>query len=85
MTTHAQPERPFPEALTPPGRASFEWAVLFAALALIFPLSAVVGLGFAERARRRGYRRWPGAMAVAVWCGILGVILRGFLHLGVVP
>ncbi|MGP8059516.1 MAG: hypothetical protein ACLP9C_07770 [Acidimicrobiales bacterium] len=85
MTTPAAPGRRFPDALTPPGRASFEWAVLFAALALVFPLSALVGLGFAERARRRGYGRWPAATAIAVWCGILGAVLRGFLHLGLVP
>jgi len=79
------PEQRSNRALTPPGRASFEWAVLFAAIALVFPLSALLGVGFAERARRRGYARWPGAMAIALWCGILGAILRGLLHLGVVP
>lgn len=84
MTAPSVPEHRT-SALTPPGRASFEWAVLFAALALVLPLSALVGLGFAERARRRGYARWPGAMAMAVWCGILGAVLRGLLHLGVVP
>ena len=64
-------------ALTPPGRAAFEWAVLFAAVALVFPLSGLVGVGFAHRARRRGYARWPGAVAAAVWCGALGAILQG--------
>jgi hypothetical protein len=71
--------------LTAPGRSSFDWAVLFAAVALIFPVSGVIGVVFAERSRRKGYARWKSAMAIAVWCALLGVILRGVLRLGVFP
>lgn len=71
--------------LTTPGRSSFDWAVLFAAVALLFPVSGVVGVMFAERSRRKGYPRWKSAMAISVWCTFLGVVLRGALHFGVFP
>jgi succinate dehydrogenase hydrophobic anchor subunit len=69
--------------LTSPGRSSFDWAVLFAAVALVFPVSGVVGVFFADRSRRKGYGRWRSALAIAIWCAFLGVLLRGLLHLGV--
>jgi hypothetical protein len=71
--------------LTAPGRSSFDWAVLFAAVALVLPVSGLVGVVFAERSRRKGYARWKSAMAIAVWCAVLGVILRGVLRIGVFP
>jgi hypothetical protein len=71
--------------LTPPGKASFEFAVAFAALALVFPVSSLVGVGFALHARKQGYPRWAAALIVALWCGFLGVLLRGMLKMGVVP
>jgi hypothetical protein len=71
--------------LTSPGRSSFDWAVLFATLALIFPVSGVLGVVFADRSRRKGYGRWKSAMIVAVWCAFVGILVRGLLHLGVFP
>ncbi len=71
--------------LTPPGKASFDWAIAFAALALIFPVSALLGVAVTFHARRRGYARWSAALAMALWCGFLGVMLRGLLKMGVVP
>ncbi len=71
--------------LTAPGRSSFDWAVLFAAVALVLPVSGLVGVVFAERSRRKGYARWKSAMAVAIWCMVLGVMLRGVLRIGVFP
>jgi hypothetical protein len=73
------------EGLTPPGRASFEWAVLFSAIALVFPISGVAALLFADRSRRNGYERWRAAMAVAPWCLLLGVVVRILLHVAIVP
>jgi hypothetical protein len=71
--------------MTAPGRSSFDWAVLFAAVALVLPVSGLVGVVFAERSRRKGYARWKSAMAVAIWCMVLGVMLRGVLRIGVFP
>ncbi len=71
--------------LTASGRSSFDWAVLFAAVALVFPVSGLVGVVFAERSRRKGYRRWKSALAIAIWCTVLGLILRGMFRLGVFP
>jgi hypothetical protein len=68
-----------------PGRSSFDWAVFFATVALVFPVSGLIGVVFAERSRRKGYPRWKSAMAVSLWCVFLGVLLRGLLHLGVFP
>lgn len=71
--------------LTAPGRASFDWAVFFAAIALLFPVSGIVGVVFADRSRRQDYARWRSALAINVWCALLGIVLRGLLHLGVFP
>ncbi len=71
--------------LTAPGRSSFDWSVFFAAVALAFPVSGVIGVVFAERSRRKGYPRWKSALAVSLWCAFLGVVLRGLLHVGVFP
>jgi hypothetical protein len=71
--------------LTLPGRSSFDWAIFFATVALVVPVSGVIGVVFADRSRRRGYRRWKSAMAVSIWCAFVGVLLRGLLHLGVFP
>jgi sugar phosphate isomerase/epimerase len=71
--------------LTAPGRSSFDWAVLFAALALVFPVSGVIGVVFADRSRRKGYPRWKSALAISLWCAFVGVMVRGLLHTGVFP
>ena len=71
--------------LNAPGRSSFDWAVFFATVALIFPVSGLIGVVFAERSRRKGYQRWKSAMAVSIWCVFVGILLRGLLHLGVFP
>jgi hypothetical protein len=71
--------------LTMPGRSSFDWAVFFAAAALIFPVSGLIGVVFADRSRRKGYARWKAALAVAIWCMFLGAVLRGLLKVGVFP
>lgn len=84
-TTDKVVERRFPSGLTPPGRASYEWAILFAALALAFPESGLFGVIFAARSRRLGYDRWKAVMAISIWCLILGVVIRLFIHLPVFP
>jgi hypothetical protein len=71
--------------LTAPGRSSFDWAVFFATVALIFPVSGLVGVVFADRSRRKGYKRWKSALAISIWCAFVGLLLRGMLHLGAFP
>lgn len=71
--------------LTAPGRSSFDWSLLFATMALLVPVAGLVGVYFADRSRRRSYRRWKAACAMSLWCLVLGVMLRGALHLGVLP
>jgi hypothetical protein len=71
--------------MTAPGRASFDWAILFAALALVEPLSGLAGAFFADRSRRQGYARWRSALAVALWCALLGAVVRGLMKMPVVP
>jgi hypothetical protein len=71
--------------LTAPGRSSFDWAILFAAVAIIVPVSGLVGVFFADRSRRKGYGRWKSACAISLWCLFLGILLRGALHMGVLP
>jgi hypothetical protein len=82
--TELQGRRVFGD-LTKPGRSSFDWAVFFAAAALIFPVSGLIGVVFADRSRRKGYARWKAALAVAIWCMFLGAVLRGLLNVGVFP
>jgi sugar phosphate isomerase/epimerase len=71
--------------LTAPGRSSFDWAVFFAALALVFPVSGLVGVVFADRSRRRGYPRWKSALVASIWCIFVGLLVRGLLRFGVFP
>ena len=78
------PRRTFGD-LTAPGRASFDLAVLFAAVALVLPMCGVAGLVLAELSRRKGYPRWKSAMVAVVWCIFLGIIVRGALRLEVFP
>ncbi len=85
MTVSVKEEKTDQEGPLAPGKACFDWAVLFAALALLFPVSALIGVGLADRSRRKSYSRWKSAMAAAVWCGILGMVLRAMLKLPVVP
>ena len=78
------PRRVFGD-LTAPGRSSFDWAILCATLALAFPVAGLLGVLFAERSRRRGYGRWKAAVAISIWCVFVGLVVRGFFHLGVLP
>lgn len=71
--------------LTAPGRASFDLAIFFAALALAVPIAGLVGAFCADRSRRKGYERWKSAMVVSLWCIFLGIMVRGLLHVGVFP
>ena len=71
--------------LTAPGRSSFDWAVCFAALALAIPVAGLIGVVFADRSRRKGYRRWKSALAASLWCVFVGLMVRGLLHVGVFP
>jgi hypothetical protein len=78
------PKRAFGD-LTAPGRSSFDWAVLCAAVALVIPASGLVGIIFADRSRRKGYARWKSALVMSIWCAILGIVIRGVLRLAVFP
>jgi hypothetical protein len=59
--------------------------VLCAAVALAVPLAGLLGAVFALRSRQKGYTRWKAALAMSIWCIILGVVIRGMLHVGVIP
>jgi hypothetical protein len=85
MKSPALIRRMSPVTFNPPGRACFEWAVLFAAVALLFPEAALVGALLAAQSRRVGYPRSSSALVMALWCGILGIVLRGLLRLGMFP
>jgi hypothetical protein len=67
------------------GKATFEWAILFATIALVFPVSGLVGICLADASRRRGYPRWLAALAMSAWCAILGSLVRSLLHIGIFP
>lgn len=71
--------------LIAPGRSSFDWAILCAALALAVPVCGLMGVVLADRSRRKGYRRWKAAMAASLWCVFVGIMVRGLLHVGVLP
>lgn len=68
-----------------PGRVVFECSVLLSALALLFPVAALPAGGLAVWAGRRGAGRWLAALAAALWCGLLGGLLRAGLALPVAP
>jgi hypothetical protein len=46
---------------------------------------AVVSVAFALRSRRQGSTRWAAALAAALWCGVLGVVLRVVLRERILP
>jgi hypothetical protein len=75
----------FADRPIPAGKASFEWAILFATIALLFPVSGLLGICFADRSRRRGYPRWLAALVMSAWCAILGSLVRSLLHIGIFP
>jgi hypothetical protein len=66
-----------------PGRLALEAAVLLAALAILVPLCAPGAMACALTARHRGNRRGLAALVAAVWCGVLGLVLRRALGLGI--
>ncbi|MHB8681855.1 MAG: hypothetical protein ACYDA2_07155 [Acidimicrobiales bacterium] len=71
--------------MTKPGQGSFEWSVMFAATAVLLPMTGLVGVAFALRARRLGSRRWLAALLAAGWCVLLGCLLRVRLGMAIVP
>ena len=66
-----------------PGRVALEAAVLLAALALLVPVCAPGAVACALAARRKGNRRGVAALVTAVWCGVLGVVIRWALGFGI--
>jgi hypothetical protein len=70
--------------LLAPGRLALEAAVLLAAVAILLPLCAPGAMACALAARRRGNRRGLAAFVTAAWCGLLGVVIRRALGLGIV-
>jgi len=68
-----------------PGRAPLEWSILCSAVGLLFPALALVGAGFALRARRQGSPRWLAAFLIALWCALLGSVVRLAIGFGLLP
>lgn len=59
-----------------PGRPSLELSVLLSALAIVIPMLSIGAGLFAVRSSRQGHPRARAALIAAVWCGVLGVIIR---------
>jgi hypothetical protein len=68
-----------------PGRAAFELSLAISALSLLFPWLVVGALGSAARARQKGSRRAGRAAMAAIWCGVLGLLIRQYLGFGMFP
>jgi len=68
-----------------PGRAAVEWSILCSALGILFPLLALIGAGFALRARRQGSGRWLASLLAALWCAVLGGFVRLAVGFGLFP
>jgi hypothetical protein len=68
-----------------PGRAALEMAVILSAFAILVPVLAAPAIAFALRARSRGHTRWLAVAGAALWCGLLGIVVRTGLGLGIVP
>jgi hypothetical protein len=81
----APPDRGRAAMLFAPGRLQLEGAVLLAALAILVPLAALGAGACAVAARRKGNRRWLAAFLAAVWCGVLGIVLRRALGVPLLP
>lgn len=68
-----------------PGRGFLELSVLLSAAAILVPLCCPGAVVAAVAARRAGNRRWLAAVLAAVWCGLLGIFLRGIVGMGIAP
>jgi hypothetical protein len=74
-----------PAKFIEPGRAAFELALALSALALVFPWVVIGALAAAIRARRQGSSRAGRAVVAALWCCLLGIVVRTYLGFGVFP
>jgi hypothetical protein len=68
-----------------PGRGLLEISILLSAFALLFPVLLPPAAAASVFARRAGNRRWLAALIAALWCGFLGLVVRGALGLPAVP
>lgn len=68
-----------------PGRTALELSVVCSAIALLAPVAALAAGALAVVARRTGSSVWARALAAAIWCGFLGLAIRGALGAGVLP
>jgi hypothetical protein len=68
-----------------PGRGAFELSLALCALSLAFPWVAVGALAAAARAWQRGSPRAWLALIAGAWCCLLGLAIRQYLGLGIVP
>jgi hypothetical protein len=72
-------------ALFAPGRAHLEWSILLSAFSMLAPACAPGALAFALLARRASHPRWLAAFVVAIWSGLLGVIIRAAVGGALIP
>ena len=68
-----------------PGRGRLELAVLLSAAAMLVPVAAFPALVAAVSARRAGNPRAVAACLAAIWCGMLGLVVRGVVNIGPIP
>jgi hypothetical protein len=77
--------RPGGNELLAPGRKWLEVCVGLSAFAIVVPALILAAVPCALRARALYNRRWLAAVMAACWCGLLGVLFRGWLGVGLFP
>jgi hypothetical protein len=68
-----------------PGRGALEVSVLLSALAILVPVCSLGAVVSAVVSRRSGSPRWLAALIAAIWCGMLGVVVRYVIGIELVP
>jgi hypothetical protein len=67
------------------GRGVLELSIALCALSLAFPWVAVGAAAAAARAWQRGSPRAWLALIAAAWCCLLGLAIRQYLGVGIIP
>jgi hypothetical protein len=72
-------------ALFAPGRGWLEGSIVLAAFSILVPMLSLLSILCSLGARRAHNSRWLAALIAAIWCGILGVVVRTAMGMGVLP
>jgi hypothetical protein len=68
-----------------PGRVPLEGSLLLSAVSILVPVLSPAAAGCAVLARRAENPSWRAALVAALWCGVLGLAVRGFFGAGLLP